>query len=382
MVYNTKKQKTNIMRFRKRLKVFPGFYLNLSKSGISSTLGVNGASINFSKKGTYLNTGIPGTGIYDRQRIGGEQNSSNSFSNNPNNFENQIVNNQEILVGEIKSDEIDKLTSTSLIELKETLLEVYNDRIELKEEIETIKKQIKSAKTNFIVARIFIIGFVMKSFKDSINDKEEYLIDIENQLRESYINIDINFDKEYEGKYIDTLNSYKSLLTSEIIWDITSSVQQDMKATRSAASSVITRKPVKFKFDNIDIIKSTYSAFHIENKNGGDLYIYPAFVIVSNNKKEFGLIDIKEFEMKFSQQQFIEQEKIPSDTKIIDKTWAKVNKNGSPDKRFVGNYEIPIVSYGKIDFTSKSGLNETYAFSNYEKSKEFVDVFFEYQKSL
>jgi hypothetical protein len=370
------------MRFRKRLKVFPGFYLNLSKSGISSTLGVNGASINFSKKGTYLNTGIPGTGIYDRQRIGGEQNSSNSFSNNPNNFENQIVNNQEILVGEIKSDEIDKLTSTSLIELKETLLEVYNDHIELKEEIETIKKQIKSAKTNFIVARIFIIGFVMKSFKDSINDKEEYLIDIENQLRESYINIDINFDKEYEGKYIDTLNSYKSLLTSEIIWDITSSVQQDMKATRSAASSVITRKPVKFKFDNIDIIKSTYSAFHIENKNGGDLYIYPAFVIVSNNKKEFGLIDIKEFEMKFSQQQFIEQEKIPSDTKIIDKTWAKVNKNGSPDKRFVGNYEIPIVSYGKIDFTSKSGLNETYAFSNYEKSKEFVDVFFEYQKSL
>ena len=90
-----------------------------------------------------------------------------------------------------------------------------------------------------------------KQFK--INEKEEYLIDIENQLKESYVNIDIDFDKEFEEKYINTLNSYKSLLTSEITWDITSSIQQDMKATRSAASSVITRKPVKFKFDNIDI---------------------------------------------------------------------------------------------------------------------------------
>ncbi len=371
------------MRFRKRLKVFPGFYLNLSKSGISSTLGVNGASINFSKKGTYLNTGIPGTGIYDRKRIDGRKSSStNSFSENINNFENQTVNNQEILVNEIKSDEINKLTSTSLIEFKETLLEVYNDRIELIQEIEITKKQIKSAKSNFIISRIFIVGFVIKSFKEKIIDKEEYLCDIENQLKESYVNIDVDFDKEFEEKYINTLNSYKTLLTTEITWDITSSVEQDMKATRSAASSVITRKPVKFKFDNIDIIKSKYSAFHIENKNGGDLYIYPAFVIISNNKKEFALIDIKEFEMKFSQQQFIEQEKIPSDTKIIDKTWAKVNKNGSPDKRFVGNYEIPIVSYGRIEIKSKSGLNETYAFSNYEKSKEFVDVFVEYQKAL
>ena len=57
------------MRFRRRAKLFPGVYLNFSKSGIS-TIGVRGASINIGKQGTYLNTGIPGTGIYDRQKIG------------------------------------------------------------------------------------------------------------------------------------------------------------------------------------------------------------------------------------------------------------------------------------------------------------------------
>ncbi|MBX2949778.1 MAG: hypothetical protein KF704_10925 [Crocinitomicaceae bacterium] len=201
-------------------------------------------------------------------------------------------------------------------------------------------------------------------------------------MKNSFVNIDVHFDESFEKKYNSLLTKYNTLLTTEIIWDITSSVQQDMKATRSAASSVVTRTPVKFKFDNIEIIKSTYSAFHFENKNGGDLYIYPAFIIVTTDKKEFALIDIKDFEMKFSQQRFLEEEKIPSDTKIIDKTWAKVNKNGTPDKRFVSNYEIPIVRYGEVEIKSNSGLNETYAFSSYEKSEEFVKTFIDYQQII
>ena len=59
------------MRFRRRTKLFPGVYLNFSKSGISTTVGVPGASINFGKQGAFLNTGIPGTGIYDRKKISG-----------------------------------------------------------------------------------------------------------------------------------------------------------------------------------------------------------------------------------------------------------------------------------------------------------------------
>lgn len=370
------------MRFRKRVKVFPGFYLNFSNSGISSTIGVKGASINFSKKGAYLNTGISGIGLYDRHKIGGGKTPTgfNGSQNNP--VEQNVIPEQEILVGEIKSAKTDELTSASFAELKETLLEVYKDRVELATEIEQTTRNIKSEKTNYIISCIFLIGLFVKSFKNKVEENEEYLADIEKQLRNSFVNIDIHFDKAYEEKYNSLLNTYKDLLTSEIIWDITSSVQQDMKATRSAASNVVTRTPVKFKFDNIEIIKSTYPAFHFENKNGGDLYIYPAFVIVSSSKNEFALIDIKEFELMFLQHRFLEEQKIPSDTKIVDKTWAKVNKNGTPDKWFTDNYEIPIVSYGGLDIKSKSGLNESYSFSNYEKSETFAKYFVDYQNSL
>jgi hypothetical protein len=58
-------------KFRKRIKIAPGVNLNLSKSGVSGTFGVKGASVNVGKNGAFLNTGIPGTGIYDRQKIGG-----------------------------------------------------------------------------------------------------------------------------------------------------------------------------------------------------------------------------------------------------------------------------------------------------------------------
>lgn len=57
------------LRYRKRIKIAPGIYINISKSGISTTIGPRGASVNFGKNGTYVNAGIPGTGLYERQRI-------------------------------------------------------------------------------------------------------------------------------------------------------------------------------------------------------------------------------------------------------------------------------------------------------------------------
>lgn len=55
--------------YRKRVKLFPGVYLNFSKSGMSTSIGPKGAKVTFGKNGTFLNTSIPGTGLYSRQKI-------------------------------------------------------------------------------------------------------------------------------------------------------------------------------------------------------------------------------------------------------------------------------------------------------------------------
>jgi hypothetical protein len=59
------------MRFGKSFKIAPGLKINLSKSGISTTIGGKGLSTNIGGRGVYLNTGIPGTGVSARHKLSG-----------------------------------------------------------------------------------------------------------------------------------------------------------------------------------------------------------------------------------------------------------------------------------------------------------------------
>ena len=56
-------------RFSKRITLFPGFTLNLGKSGVSFSFGPKGFKTSVGKKGTFLNIGIPGTGLSNRTRL-------------------------------------------------------------------------------------------------------------------------------------------------------------------------------------------------------------------------------------------------------------------------------------------------------------------------
>lgn len=368
------------MRFRRKAKLFPGVYLNFSKSGISTTLGVPGASVNLGKQGAYLNTGIPGTGLYDRQKIGGGKKGKQTIPQADIENPNEIVPNVEI--GAIKTEQAETTTTQGLQELKKTLLDCYQERIDLKKEIQKAKSKLTIATFLMVSFYLLIFGFFIKWFKENRKDKKEFLADLNSQLENCFVNIDIDADERIEKKYQKLLDSYKTLLSCEKIWDITSSVAVDQKTSRSAASTSVTRRLVKFGFGNMDIIKSKHDALHFENANGGDLYIYPAFLAIVDAQKKFGLIDIRELDFNFHGQRFLEEEKVPKDAVVVDHTWAKVNKNGTPDKRFKDNYQIPICKYGEIELTSSTGLNEAYSLSSFDKSESFAHSLIDYQKTI
>jgi len=368
------------MRFRRKIRLFPGVYLNFSKSGISTTIGIPGASINIGQQGAYLNSGIPGTGIYNRQKIGGGNRGKQTIILTDREKPIETYSNEEF--GAIKTDEAEATTTEGLQELKKTLLDCYQERNDLKNEIVKVKSKLKFATVLMIVTYILIFGFIIKWFKENRKNKKEYLEDLEKQLKNCFVNIDMDVDEQIDTKYFTLLENYKSLLSCEKIWDITSSVGVDQKKTRSAASTSVTRRLVKFGFSNIDIIKSKHDALHFKNANGGDLYIYPPFLAVLDSQKKFGLIDIRELDFNFHGQRFLEDENVPNDASVIDKTWAKVNKNGDRDKRFKDNYEIPICQYGEIELTSTTGLNEAYSLSNYEKSEKFARAMIDYQQII
>lgn len=59
-------------RFRKSFKIAPGVRMNVSRRGVSTSLGGRGATVNLSKRGTRMTVGIPGTGLSYSQKLLGK----------------------------------------------------------------------------------------------------------------------------------------------------------------------------------------------------------------------------------------------------------------------------------------------------------------------
>lgn len=51
------------LRFFKRIRIFPGIYLNLGNGGISLSFGPRGLKTTIGRKGVKHSIGLPGTGI-------------------------------------------------------------------------------------------------------------------------------------------------------------------------------------------------------------------------------------------------------------------------------------------------------------------------------
>lgn len=50
-------------RFRKRIRLLPGLWLNVSKSGITTSIGGDGMTVNYGKPGTRITLSARGTGL-------------------------------------------------------------------------------------------------------------------------------------------------------------------------------------------------------------------------------------------------------------------------------------------------------------------------------
>lgn len=373
--------------YRRRIKIIPGVHLNFSKSGISTSIGVKGASVTLGKKGTYLNTSIPGTGIYNRQKfpVNNEHPAGDipEPSHQPDISPAQLP---DLTTDNIFSTNPQEITSQDMQGVKETIIAAHDQRLELEKDLQDVKKTFIQSKRKLIFSYVFLYGFIKKSIpqgiKADISNQEEAINQIQRQVENSAVQLDFIFEDDLLKCYDGVMEAFKKLCTSNKIWDVTSANDHDKVKTRSAASIVVNKKEVRLDMKTIPDIKANFNPLYFQNGNGADIYFYPNFIIVYSSKSKFAIIGINELQFKFSTVRFVETGTVPNDSKIIDKTWAKVNKSGTPDKRFKDNYEIPILRYGNIALQTSTGLNEEYEFSNYEFTQAFADAFLSHQNRI
>src|SRR5262249_38881695 len=109
-------------RFRQSFKILPGLKLNLSKTGLSVSIGGAPFTVNLGQRGVYETASIPGSGMQFRQRVIGDlrtpvtRNSNEPTARAPNHFGE--LDSCVPALKEIRSASNELLTSEGLKEFK------------------------------------------------------------------------------------------------------------------------------------------------------------------------------------------------------------------------------------------------------------------------
>lgn len=103
------------------------------------------------------------------------------------------------------------------------------------------------------------------------------------------------------------------------------------------------------------------------------LYLLPDRLFVFQDGV-YTTISYSEIQTSCQELEYVEQETLPSDAKVIGHTWKYVRRDGGPDRRFNNNKRLPIVEYGVVAFQTQNFV--TYLIvSSLRISKSFTKAF-------
>lgn len=261
------------------------------------------------------------------------------------------------------------VSSSNFEQLKQDLTEVYENRSRL-------KRQLAKAQTGYYLTFIF-------TSKDKKQAKKENIEHLKQAIDNAFIDLTFRKNMKDAGSWDECTHYFQELMqSSAMIWDLTSRQDTDKYRQRTVADESVDRKPINSREHKIlEFIKSDVDNLYIPNVNGADLYVYPTFIVLFKNYKEFGIHDLQQINVSVTAQGFHEEQKVPADAVVVGETYKYTNKSGQPDKRFQNNYAIPVVKYGSLSFRSEAGINDRYMFSNFDKFAEFGKSFVKYAQA-
>jgi hypothetical protein len=387
-------------RFRRSFKVIPGVRLNLSKSGLSCSIGVAPFTVNVSPRGVYSTASFPGTGLSYRHRgipDSGQQPSTapplplpdpKSIKITPEDLRRVVsVPPKPPSVEEIRSQNTELLTSESLKQLKSVILTAYIERADLEAGLVTTRAEQRKASIRFsswnrgfLFKRLFTAAFAQR--KAALETLDAQVSELEAQLRLTTVAASMELSKEQAEPYFRMRDAFASLSECSAIWDIKIYRATDRVKERTIADKSVTRERVSFSLGSCDLLEWDQKVPHLANANGGDLFLYPGFILYRAAKEAFSVIDFKEVQLTNGGVRFNEEEGTPIDSTVIGYTWHRANKDGSRDMRFVNNYQIPIVLYSSLTFRSISNLWEEFHFSAPKRVEQFVKAWYAFLGAL
>lgn len=393
------------LRFRQTFTLFPGVRINIGKTGISTSIGVRGATVNIGQHGVRATIGAPGTGasysalVFPFGQGEREQCSlpsrpaptvftplspwAHPAGNTPLTAKAYMP---QAGMKEIASASVEVLTSTSLAPMRDLIVRAREQqaqvRIDLKEaHEEDTKPQTELGRRTRSIFRWFYRWRILE-LETLIPATKDEVARLSNWDDNTKIAVTFSESDAAQRAYSSLVRAFEVLRSCSKKWDVTADRSPNQFVERTVANRTVDRHTVAFEFSSTDLIQFSGRAMRFENVNGDDILIYPGVALMPRPDGIFALIDIRELNIVVERTGFHETDGVPKDAKVIGQTWAKTNKDGSQDRRFRENYQIPVCEYGLFTFKSKTGVAEEYMISNADAGFAFAEALKAYQKAL
>ena len=355
-------------RFRRTFKIIPGVRLNLSRSGPSVSLGPRGLRYTLGLKGSRVTAGIPGSGLswtaYQPYSAGSRSDQAPARS---------VVSN-----GKLRDATVEPPPEKPNAELLETSpVEdlVAGSTSELAPLLNSARNRLLIQLVVLaLITSLFVLAIAYNSPPASVAAAVLGLIiwsaaALFDQHRLT-VTLEYNLQDNQSQPFNELVKAFQGLMDCRRTWRIpVQSGQSDPKRNAGAAFTV-GREQISISTGTPKLIKSNvaFLCFPLGNKT---LYFAPDAILVISGRSVAAL-RYDDLAVSATSTKFIEDERPPDDAQVIGETWQYVNKDGTPDRRFVNNRRLPICIYGELDFESSTGINECVHCSHLEAAKTFA----------
>ena len=143
---------------------------------------------------------------------------------------------------------------------------------------------------------------------------------------------------------------WNELASSDKLWKIEGIYELDENTSKEngGIDVIYDRIPIKIRYKTPYYIHTDSKVMQVK-LNDYSLVILPEHYII-RKKSEVGIIEASNVIITKETSPYAELDDVPEDTEVLYSTWIYVNKDGSKDKRYKDNKQIPICKYGLICF--------------------------------
>ena len=348
-------------RFRKSINLGGGFKINLSKSGIGYSWGTKGYRISRTARGTTRRTySIPGTGISYVDESGSRSRNRNRSQRRN---QNRITQPSQRQFSQPTYNQATEraIESADISQFKEAEEGTVSDALE-----RTIRLNFFGTillwgllliPVNPILALIPIVGVILKIAAHTAGR----------------VTLEYSFDLEKKDEHTRRIDAWQLLAEGAKEWQVLSEQFNNNRKVNAGAGRSLKREVCKIRKGHPYYIKTNVDTIQIVLYKKERLIILPDKVFFVR-KRKVGMIDYSDFRISVSSVRFVERDPIPKDAQVVGQTWQYVNKNGTPDRRYKNNKQIPVCIYGQVYLRSSSGLNVELQISNVQNARDFAEL--------